>query len=247
MFPDQVACAENLTGEIRIPDHPLVNETIANCLDEAMDLDGLIEILDRMDEGTLRTVAIDTPEPSPFCHEILNANPYAFLDDAPLEERRTRAVQLRRTLAAEDAEGMGALDPAAIAQVAEESWPVVRDADELHDALLTLILLPPVEEWRGLFRRTGSAQGARRPSTDIGWRRSVWIAPRTYVGDPAGLDGFDRPDDGGGAGGAAELAAERSRDRAGATRSRRADSARQFHGPRSTNFAIAAFWRAFIG
>jgi ATP-dependent Lhr-like helicase len=150
-FPDQVACAENLTGEIRIPDHPLVNETIANCLEEAMDLKGLINILDRMADGTLRTVAIDTPEPSPFCHEILNANPYAFLDDAPLEERRTRAVIIRRTLNSDDAAGMGALDPAAIAQVAEESWPVVRDPDELHDALLTLVLLPPVEQWQYFF------------------------------------------------------------------------------------------------
>ena len=96
VFPDQAACAENLDGEIRIPDHPLVNETIDNCLHEAMDLDGLIAILHRMEEGTLRTVAVDTPEPSVFSHEILNANPYAFLDDAPLEERRTRAVQLRR-------------------------------------------------------------------------------------------------------------------------------------------------------
>ena len=151
-FPDQVACAENLTGEIRIPDHPLVNETIANCLEEAMDLKGLINILDRIADGTLRTVAIDTPEPSPFCHEILNANPYAYLDDAPLEERRTRAVVIRRTLNSDDAGGIGALDPAAIAQVAEESWPVVRDPDELHDALLTLILLPPVEHWQYFLR-----------------------------------------------------------------------------------------------
>ncbi len=151
VFPDQVACAENLTGEIRIPDHPLVNETIANCLEEAMDLKGLINILNRIAAGTLRTVAVDTPEPSPFCHEILNANPYAYLDDAPLEERRTRAVVIRRTLSSEDAAGMGALDPAAIAQVADESWPVVRDPDELHDALLTLIILPPVEQWQYFF------------------------------------------------------------------------------------------------
>src|SRR4029077_28232 len=152
VFPDQVACGENLDGEIRIPDHPLVNETIDNCLHEAMDLDGLIAILERMEEGTLRTVAIDTPEPSPFCHEILNANPYAFLDDAPLEERRTRAVQLRRSLPPADAASLGALDPAAIAEVAEQSWPVVRDADEWHDALLTLILWPPVTEWRGYYQ-----------------------------------------------------------------------------------------------
>ena len=96
-------------------------------------------------------MAVDTPEPSPFCHEILNANPYAFLDDAPLEERRTRAVQLRRSLPPADAAASGALDPAAIAEVAEQSWPVVRDADELHDALLTLVVLPPVEEWRAFY------------------------------------------------------------------------------------------------
>ena len=152
VFPDQAACAENLTGEIRIPDHPLVKETIDNCLHEAMDLEGLKDILERMGEGTLRTVAVDTREPSPFCHELLNANPYAFLDDAPLEERRTRAVQLRRTLSPADAQNMGTLDPAAIAQVAEESWPIVRDEHELHDALLTLIVLPPVEEWREYFQ-----------------------------------------------------------------------------------------------
>ena len=157
-------------GEIRIPDHPLVKETIDNCLHEAMDLEGLIAILQRMEEGSLRTVAIDTPEPSPFCHEILNANPYAFLDDAPLEERRTRAVQLRRSLPPADAASMGALDPAAIAEVAEQSWPVVRDADELHDALLTLVVLPPVEEWVGFYK---DLERAGRASTHRG---RYWVA-----------------------------------------------------------------------
>ncbi|MEQ1885966.1 MAG: DEAD/DEAH box helicase [Bryobacteraceae bacterium] len=151
VFPDQAACAENLTGEIRIPSHPLVEETISNCLHEAMDIDGLIAILRGIDDGSIQTSAVDTPEPSPFCHELLNANPYAYLDDAPLEERRARAVQLRRTLPASDATAFGALDTGAIAQAAEEAWPVVRDADELHDALLTLIMLPPVAEWRGYF------------------------------------------------------------------------------------------------
>jgi ATP-dependent Lhr-like helicase len=95
-------------------------------------------------------VAVDTPEPSVFCHEILNANPFAYLDDAPLEERRARAVQLRRTMR-DDVDGAGILDPAAIAQVAEESWPVVRDADELHDALATLIVMPPVPQWKAWY------------------------------------------------------------------------------------------------
>ena len=140
VFPDQVACPENLTGPIRIPDHVLVRETISNCLHEAMDLDGLQRVLRDVESGAIRTVAIDTAEPSVFCHEILNANPFAYLDDAPLEERRARAVQLRRTTR-DDVAGAGILDPAAIAEVTQESWPVVRDADELHDALATLIVL----------------------------------------------------------------------------------------------------------
>ncbi len=156
VFPDQAACAENLTGEIRIPSHPLVNETIANCLHEAMDVEGLKRLLDGIAEGEIRTVAIETPEASPFSHEILNSNPYAYLDDAPLEERRARAVQMRRTLP-DLAEGMGALDATAIAQVAAESWPVARDADELHDALLTLVVLPPVTEWQNWFDELAAA------------------------------------------------------------------------------------------
>ena len=152
VFPDQVACQENLTGEIRIPDHPLVDETIRDCLHEAMDSDGLRTVIAGIEEGTISTRAVDTAEPSPLGHEILNANPYAFLDDAPLEERRARAVQLRRTLG-DDAGEMGALDTEAIAEVAAESWPVVRDPEELHDALLTLGLVPPREEWRTWFER----------------------------------------------------------------------------------------------
>jgi len=161
VFPDQVACAENLTGEIRIPDHPLVNETIDNCLHEAMDLEGLRRILEDMESGAIRKVAVDNAEPSPFSHEILNANPYAYLDDAPLEERRARAVVLRRTLRTDLSGGAGILDPAAIATVAGESWPEVRDADELHDALLTLIRLPVTEAWGQRFAElvsTGRAQ-----------------------------------------------------------------------------------------
>ncbi|MEA2664603.1 MAG: ATP-dependent helicase Lhr and Lhr-like helicase [Candidatus Eremiobacteraeota bacterium] len=151
VFPDQAACAENLSGPIRIPDHVLVRETIDNCLHEAMDLDGLLEVLRAVESGAIRTVAVDTPEPSPFCHEILNANPYAYLDDAPLEERRARAVTLRRTTRADANDGSGILDPAAIAEVTESVWPVVRDADELHDALATLTVLPAVPEWQAWF------------------------------------------------------------------------------------------------
>src|SRR6202011_5522255 len=149
-FPDAAACGENLTGPIRIPDHVLVRETIGNCLNEAMDLTGLTTVLRAVESGAIKTVAVDTPEPSPFSHEILNANPYAYLDDAPLEERRARAVTLRRTIRS-DVDGGGILDPAAIAEVTESVWPVVRDADELHDALDTLVVLPPVPEWAAWY------------------------------------------------------------------------------------------------
>ncbi len=148
VFPDAIACQENLTGQraVRhIPDHPLVQETLRDCLTDAMDLEGLIAVLRRIETGTIRCVAVDTPTPSVFSHEILNANPYAFLDDAPLEERRARAVEMRRTLPPDLLGQVGALDPEAIAEVARESWPVVRDADELHDALLTLSWLPESE------------------------------------------------------------------------------------------------------
>ncbi len=169
VFPDQAACAENLVGEIRVPDHPLVRETIDNCLHEAMDLKGLTAVLEGIRDGSIRTAAIDTPEPSPFSHEILNANPYAYLDDAPLEERRARAVQLRSTLRTDVVDGIGSLDPDAIAEVAEESWPVVRDADELHDALLTLVALPPDPEWQEFF---DELVAARRATTLAG----LWVA-----------------------------------------------------------------------
>jgi ATP-dependent Lhr-like helicase len=155
VFPDQAACPENLTGPIRIPNHVLVRETIGNCLHEAMDLDGLIAILSDLESGNIETVAIDTAEPSAFSHEIINANPFAYLDDAPLEERRTRAVTLRR-VSRDDVDGAGILDPAAIATVAEESWPVVRDAEELHDALSTLVVAPPVAVWRDWYEQLES-------------------------------------------------------------------------------------------
>ncbi|HEV8046632.1 MAG TPA: DEAD/DEAH box helicase [Terriglobales bacterium] len=142
VFPDVAACQENIEGDIRIPDHPLVNEVMKDVLTEAMDLEGLKNLLRGMDDGRIRCVAVDTPVPSQFSHEILNANPYAYLDDAPLEERRARAVEMRRILPESVLEEVGKLDPAAIAQVREEAWPDVRDADELHDVLHTLIAVP---------------------------------------------------------------------------------------------------------
>ncbi len=142
VFPAATACQENIQGPRDVPDHPLVRETIRDCLTEAMDIDGLEALLRRMEAGTIQCLAVDTPAPSPFCHEILNANPYAFLDDAPLEERRARAVEMRRSLSPDLAGNLGALSADAIAEVGEEAWPVVRSPDELHDALLTLHWVP---------------------------------------------------------------------------------------------------------
>src|SRR5437016_1552561 len=142
VFPDVAACQENIVGDIQIPNHPLVNEVMKDVLTEAMDIDGLKRVLRDMNEGRIRCIAVDTPVPSQFSHEILNANPYAYLDDAPLEERRARAVEMRRILPESVLEEVGKLDPEAIAQVRQEAWPDVRDADELHDVLHTLIALP---------------------------------------------------------------------------------------------------------
>ncbi|MGB7602776.1 MAG: DEAD/DEAH box helicase [Candidatus Sulfotelmatobacter sp.] len=142
VFPDAAACFENIQGDRQIPDHPLVSEVMKDVLTEAMDIDGLKALLTGLSDGGIRCIAVDTPVPSQFSHEILNANPYAYLDDAPLEERRARAVQMRRMLPESVLEEVGGLDQAAIAQVREEAWPDVRDADELHDVLHTLVALP---------------------------------------------------------------------------------------------------------
>jgi ATP-dependent Lhr-like helicase len=137
VFPDAAACLENIPGDREIPDHPLVAQTVRDCLEEAMDFDALAAILGRIHAGDIRCVARDTPEPSPLSHEILNARPYAFMDDAPLEERRTQAVQTRRAIDPAGADDLGTLDAAAIERVRDEASPDSRDADELHDALLS--------------------------------------------------------------------------------------------------------------
>ncbi len=162
VFPMQTACLENVVGDIEVPDHPLVRQTMDDCLHEATDLNGWVRLLEDIEQGTVELVGLDTREPSPFSHELLNSNPYAFLDDAPLEERRARAVQLRRTLPASAMDDLGRLDPEAIAQVRSQAWPLVRDADELHDTLLSLGVLPADEgqPWREYFdelRSTGRA------------------------------------------------------------------------------------------
>ncbi len=192
VFPDAIACQENLTGERaarQIPDHPLVAETMRDCLTEAMDLEGLTAVLQRIEAGHIRCVAVETPAPSVFSHEILNANPYAFLDDAPLEERRARAVEMRRTLPSDLLGQVGALDPTAIEAVQRESWPVVRDADELHDALLTLVWVPAAEvrAWIPFFPslvETGRA---------VDFLAKGWVATENREGVERVLAGDDHP------------------------------------------------------
>ncbi len=142
VFPAQVACQDNAPpGDIEVPDHPLVFETMRDCLTEASDLDGCRSLLAGIESGAIEVCGRDTVQPSAFSHQILNAMPYAFLDDAPLEERRARAVSLRRALP-EDSRDLTRLDPEAIRQESGNAWPRIRDVDELHDALLTLIVLP---------------------------------------------------------------------------------------------------------
>ncbi len=145
VFPDQIACAENLVGEREIPDHPLVKQTIDDCLHEAMDIDGFESLLRKIEAGAITIIAKDTTEPSPLAQEILNAKPYAFLDDAPLEERRTQAVSSRRWIDPEQASDLGQLDAEAIARLKSEIWPDPVNADELHDALMNLGFLTDAE------------------------------------------------------------------------------------------------------
>lgn len=189
VFPEAAACQENIVGDITIPGHPLVREAMTEALTEAMDIEGLREVLQRIRDGRIRCVAVDTPVPSQFSHEILNANPYAYLDDAPLEERRARAVEMRRVLPEAVLSEVGRLDPAAIAEVREEAWPEVRNADELHDTLLTLTALPEataasvapfatllldsVSKWHEYFSELVSARRAVRAAVGD---RTYWVA-----------------------------------------------------------------------
>lgn len=171
IFPDQVACAENLGGgEREIPSHPLVDQTVKDCLEEAMDIDGLERLLASIERNEKNLFARDVIEASPLSQEILNARPYAYLDDAPLEERRTRAVFQRRWLDPETASDLGKLDQAAIDRVREEVWPDPRNADELHDALVELGFVEPLAEWREFFNELA---GERRAAVLNG---RLWVA-----------------------------------------------------------------------
>jgi ATP-dependent helicase Lhr and Lhr-like helicase len=181
VFPDQLACLENIVGEREVPDHPLVNETIRDCLTEAMDIERLEELLREIEAGALRLVARDLTEPSPLAHEILNSQPYTYLDDAPLEERRTQAVVARRWLDPETASDLGALDAAAIARVRAEAWPEAADADELHDALSTLGFVTAEEGgragWQGWLAELAAARRATVLSPGgPGGGPDLWVA-----------------------------------------------------------------------
>jgi ATP-dependent Lhr-like helicase len=142
VFPQAAACFETIVGDIQIPDHPLVREVMQDVLQEAMDLEGLLGVLRGIADGSIRCLAVDTPVPSQFAHELLNANPYAFLDEAGLEERRARAVEQNGRIPASVLERAGKLDPQAIETVRAQIWPDIRDQNELHDLLMTLIVLP---------------------------------------------------------------------------------------------------------
>ncbi|MDG2526190.1 DEAD/DEAH box helicase [Stenotrophomonas sp. HITSZ_GD] len=180
VFPDQVACLENIVGEREVPDHPLVAQTMHDCLYEAMDTEGWLGVLRGLESGRIRVVARDLAAPSPLAAEALNARPYAFLDDAPLEERRTQAVQTRRYRDPESADDLGRLDPEAIAAVREEAWPQPRDVEEMHEALASLGVLRADEaaagegwlDWLQALARAGRASCLRDDAAGI----ALWVS-----------------------------------------------------------------------
>jgi ATP-dependent Lhr-like helicase len=160
VFPTLAACQENVApGPIEIPDHPLVRQTLEDCLHEAMDIDGLRELVAGVEAGRISVITRDTTEPSVLAHEILNGMPYTYLDDeTEFANRRSRQVQLPRGLPVE-ARDLARLDPAAIERVTEQVRPQPRDADELHDLLMTLYVMRPGPEWGAWF---GELAGAGR-------------------------------------------------------------------------------------
>ena len=183
VFPQVAACQENIEGDIQIPDHPLIKEVMKDVLTEAMDLEGLIALLAGIRTGAIRCLAVDSAVPSAFAHELLNANPYAFLDDAPLEERRARAVSMRGMVPDKLLGEAGRLDPAAIAELRGECWPDVRDEHELHDLLCSLVVVPEeilsidgALHWAGFFERLEFH--GRATVAEYGGRRYLVAAER---------------------------------------------------------------------
>lgn len=209
VFPDQIACVENLVGERQVPDHPLVQQTLDDCLHEALDSEGWLALLGGMERGEVRLLSRDLPAPSPLAAAILNARPYAFLDDAPLEERRTQAVLNRRWSDMHSADDLGALDAEAIAAVEVEAWPQPRDSDEMHEALMSLgvIAQAEVQANDGWARMLDALAAKGRATRLAGPAQGLWLARerlRTlttlYPGAllaPAVqvLPGFDHPTD----------------------------------------------------
>lgn len=171
VFPDAAACQDNNPGDIKVPDHPLIEEVMKDVLTEAMDIEGLETIIEKIKNGEITCIAVDTPTPSQFAAEIINANVYAYLDDAGVEERRTRAVEMRRVLPNSVLGELGRLDPAAITKVIEQAWPDIRNGDELHDLLKSVIAIPeenpklqvqPKKEWQDYFEALRSTRRATR-------------------------------------------------------------------------------------
>jgi ATP-dependent Lhr-like helicase len=176
VFPALAACQENAPpGPIEIPDHLLVRQTLHDTLHEAMDVDGLVELLAQLESGGIRTHFVDSTEPSLLAHEILNGKPYTFLDDAPLEERRSRAVQLRRGLPVE-AHALGRLDASAIERVRGEAAPDLRGPDELHDLLLSVVVSPPLAAHEAWFEELATAGRAMRVSSPTHTAGPLWCA-----------------------------------------------------------------------
>jgi ATP-dependent helicase Lhr and Lhr-like helicase len=179
VFPDQMACVENLAGEREIPDHPLVEQTLDDCLHEAMDSEGWLALLRRMERGDIRLISRDLPAPSPLAAEILSARPYTFLDDAPLEERRTQAVLNRRWSDPQSTDDLGALDADAIQAVREEAWPTPTGVDEMHEALMSLACISDVEaqahpDWLDWLNALADSGRASRLQVNTG--QVLWLA-----------------------------------------------------------------------
>lgn len=201
VFPDQIACLENIAGEREVPEHPLVEQTLDDCLHEAMDSEGWLALLRRMERGEIRLISRDLPAPSPLAAEILSARPYTFLDDAPLEERRTQAVLNRRWSDPQSTDDLGALDAEAIAGVCEEAWPAPNGLDEMHEALMSLACIAESEvtaQWAEWLQAL--ADGGRASRLQIGTDQAVWVAlerlsclTAIYPNELPLLPGFDEP------------------------------------------------------